>query len=54
MELVHDFLKRTFRGARTASGFLSLANGTLGALTGASLAVSVIGHALAQARGLSD
>src|SRR5208337_2170888 len=33
---------------------LSLANGTLGVLTGASLAVSVIGHALAQARGLAD
>ena len=52
--LVHDFLKRTFSGSLHAKRILSLANGTLGVLTGASLAVSVIGHALAQARGLSD
>ena len=54
MELVHDFLKRTFSGSLHAKRILSLANGTLGVLTGASLAVSVIGHALAQARGLMD
>ena len=52
--LVHEFLKRTFSGSLHAKRILSLANGTLGVLTGASLAVSVIGHALAQARGLSD
>ena len=51
MELVHDFLKRAFSGSLHAKRILSLANGTLGVLTGASLAVSVIGHALAQARG---
>ncbi len=54
MELVHDFLKRTFSGSLHAKRILSLANGTLGVLTGASLAVSVIGHTLAQARGLMD
>ena len=52
--LVHEFLKRTFSGSLHAKRILSLANGTLGVLTGASLAVSVIGHALAQARSLSD
>src|SRR5271167_505188 len=54
MELVHDFLKRAFSGSLHAKRILSLANGTLGVLTGASLTVSVIGHALAQARGLAD
>ena len=54
MELVHDFLKRAFSGSLHAKRILSLANGTLGVLTGASLAVSVIGHALAQVRGLLD
>ena len=54
MGLVHDFLERTFSGSLHAKRILSLANGTLGVLTGASLAVSLIGHALAQARGLSD
>jgi hypothetical protein len=54
MVLVHDFLKRAFSGSLHAKRILSLADGTLGVLTGASLAVSVIGHALAQARGLSD
>jgi uncharacterized protein (DUF1501 family) len=32
----------------------TLANGTLGVMTSASLAVSIIGHSLAQARGLID
>ncbi len=54
MELVHDFLKRAFSGSLHAKRILSLANGALGVVTGASLAVSVIGHALAQARGLLD
>jgi hypothetical protein len=35
-----------------AKRILSLANGTLGVMTGAALAVSLIGHALAHARGL--
>jgi hypothetical protein len=30
MELVHDFLKRTFSGSLHAKRILSLANGTLG------------------------
>ena len=34
MELVHDFLKRTFSGSLHAKRILSLANGTLGVLTG--------------------
>ena len=54
MELVHGFVKRAFSGSLHAKRIFSLANGTLGVLTGASLAVSVIGHALAQARGLAD
>ena len=53
MEFVHEFVKRTFSGSLHAKRILSLANGTLGVLTGASLAVSLIGHALAQARGRS-
>src|SRR5208337_4865438 len=53
-ESIHGFLKRAFAGSLHAKRILSLANGTLGVLTGASLAVSVIGHALAQARGLAD
>ncbi len=52
--LVHEFLRRVFSGSLHAKRILSLANGTLGVLTGASLAVSIIGHALAQARGLAD
>ncbi len=54
VELVHEFVERTFSGSLHAKRIFSLANGTLGVLTGASLAVSVIGHALAQARGLAD
>ena len=54
LESIHGFLKRAFAGNLHAKRILSLANGTLGVLTGASLAVSVIGHALAQARGLAD
>jgi FkbM family methyltransferase len=53
MELVHDFLKRKFSGSLHAKRILSLANGTLGVLRGASLA-SVIGRAGAQARDLMD
>ena len=54
IEFVHDFLKKTFSEDLHAKRILSLANGALGALTGASLAVAVIGHALARARGLTD
>ncbi len=54
VELVHSFVKRAFSESLHAKRILSLANETLRVLTGASLAVSVIAHALAQARGLID
>jgi hypothetical protein len=54
IEFVHEFLRETFSGNLHGKRILSLANGALGALTGASLAVAVIGHALARARGLTD
>lgn len=49
---VRRFLDGVFAGHVHAKRIASLANGTLGVMTGASLAVSMIGHALAQARGL--
>lgn len=49
---VRRFLDGVFAGYVHAKRIASLANGTLGVMTGASLAVSMIGHALAQARGL--
>ncbi len=51
-ELVHHFLGRVFSGDLHAKRILSLTNGTLGVMTGAALAVSLIGQALATARGL--
>ena len=51
-DFVHEFLKRVLIDDLHAKRILSLANGTLGVMTGASLAVSLIGQALAQARGL--
>ena len=52
-DFVHQFLKRVFIEDLHAKRVLSLANGTLGVMTGAALAVSLIGQALAQrARGL--
>jgi hypothetical protein len=51
-DFVHDFLNRVFAGDLHAKRVLSLANGTLGVMTGACLAVSLIGQALATARGL--
>jgi hypothetical protein len=50
----HDFLSRIFAGSLHAKRIESLANGALGVMISASLAVSIIGHALAQARGLVD
>ncbi|MCW5698231.1 MAG: IS4 family transposase [Rhodospirillales bacterium] len=49
---VRRFLDGAFAGHVHAKRIASLANGTLGVMTGASLAVATIGHALAQARGL--
>src|SRR5271165_1891781 len=49
---VHEFLTRVFIDNLHAKRVLSLSNATLGVMTGAALAVSVIGQALAHARGL--
>jgi Transposase DDE domain len=54
VEFAHDFLFRIFAGNLHAKRIESLANGALGVMTSASLGVSIIGHALAQARGLVD
>ena len=51
-DFVHEFLSRVFGDALHAKRILSLTNGTLGVMTGAVLAVSLIGQALATARGL--
>ena len=51
-DFVLDFLNRVFEYDLHAKRLLSLANGTLGVMTGAALAVSLIGQALAKARGL--
>ena len=51
-DFVHEFVIRVFADELHAKRILSLANGTLGVMTGAALAVSLIGQALAQARGL--
>jgi hypothetical protein len=52
LQNVHKYLDGVFEGDVHAKRVASLAGATLGVMTGASLAVSVIGHALAQARGL--
>jgi Transposase DDE domain len=54
VEFVQDFLNRIFDQGLHAKRIESLANGALGVMTSASLAVSIIGHSLAQARGLLD
>ena len=54
IETVRNFVGRVFSEDLHAKRVLSLANGALGVVTGASLAVAMIGHALAQARGLVD
>ena len=51
-DFVHEFVIRVFADDLHAKRILSLANGTLGVMTGAALAVSLIGQALAHARGL--
>jgi hypothetical protein len=51
-EFVHEFVNRVFGGDLHAKRVLSLANGALGVMTGAALAVCLIGQALAKARGL--
>ena len=54
VEFIHHFVERAFAGSLHTKRIVSLANGVVGVVTGASLAVSVIGHALARARGLVD
>ena len=51
-EFVHEFLSRVFADDLHAKRVLSLANGALGVMTSAALAVSLVGQALAQARGI--
>ena len=51
-DFVHEYLSRVFGDDLHAKRILSLTNGTLGVMTGAALAVSLIGQALATARGL--
>ena len=51
-EFVHEFLNRVFSDDLHAKRVLSLANGALGVMTSAALAVSLVGQALAQARGI--
>jgi hypothetical protein len=52
IEFVHEFLSRIFAEDLHAKRVLSLANGALGVMTSAALAVSLVGQALAQARGI--
>jgi hypothetical protein len=52
-EDVHQFVDGLFAGDLHAKRVLSLANATLGVITSASLAVSMVGQGLALARGLS-
>jgi len=54
VEFVQGFLDRIFAESLHAKRIESLVNGALGVMTSASLAVSIIGHSLAQARGLLD
>src|SRR3984885_7456844 len=54
VEFARDFLLRIFAGNLHAKRIESLANGALGIMTSGLLAVSIIGHSLAQARGLLD
>ena len=51
-DFIEDYLGSIFAGDLHAKRVASLANGALGVMTGASLAVSIIGQSLAQARGL--
>lgn len=51
-DFIHEFLSRMFEEDLHSKQVLSLANGTLGGMTGAALAVSLIGQALAKAKGL--
>ncbi len=54
IETVRNFVSRVFSKDLHAKRVSSLADGALGGVTGGSLAASMVGHALAQARGLAD
>ncbi len=51
-DFVHEFVSRVFIDDLHAKRVLSLANGTLGVMTGAALAVCLIGQALSQGAGI--
>ena len=51
IEFVQEFLNRVFSNDLHAKRILSLANGALGVMASAALAVSLVGQAVAQARG---
>ena len=52
VDFVHEFLDRIFSDDLHAKRVQSLANGALGVMTSAALAVSLIGQALAQVRAI--
>jgi len=52
IDFVHEFLSRIFADDLHAKRVQSLANGALGVMTSAALAVSLIGQAVAQARAI--
>src|SRR5271165_396372 len=52
VDFIQNYLAAIFSEDLHAKRVKSLANGTLGVMTSASLAVSIIGQSLAQARGL--
>jgi hypothetical protein len=52
VDFIKNYLESIFAVDLHAKRVASLANGVLGVMTGASLAVSIIGQSLAQARGL--
>jgi hypothetical protein len=52
IDFIQNYLDTVFAGDLHAKRVESLANGTLGVMTSASLAVSIVGQSLAQARGL--
>jgi len=52
VDFIQNYLSTIFDQCLHAKRIASLANGALGVMTSASLAVSIIGQSLAQARGM--
>jgi len=52
VDFVHEFLNRVFADDLHAKRILSLANGAVGVMTSAALAVALVGQALANVRGI--